>query len=57
MLVKWKSVNGTHSLTVQCIWGSERKRRWLASEEEEREVTTRAFRAYGLPLEIVTSLQ
>ena len=56
MLVTWKDLNGTHRITAQCTQGAERKRQRLAAEEE-REVTSRAFRAYGRPLEMVTSFK
>ena len=56
MLVPWKALNGTHRCTAQCTRGEERKRRRLAVEEE-REVITRTFSAYGRPLEMVTSLK
>ena len=46
MMVPWKALNGTHRRTSECNRGAERKRRQLAAEEE-REVTTRAFSAYG----------
>ena len=53
ILVPWKALNETHRHTTQCTRGAERRRRRLAAEEE-REVTTRAFSAYGLHLEMVT---
>ena len=56
MLVPWKALNWTHRRTAQCTWGAERKRRRLAAEEE-REVVTRSYIAYGLPLEMVTSFK
>ena len=56
MLVPWKALNGTHRCTSQCTWGEERKR-WQLATEEEREVTTRDFSAYGRPLEMVTSFK
>ena len=56
MLMPWKALNGTHRHTEQCTWGAERRRRRLLAEEE-REVTTRAFSAYGKPLEMVTSFK
>ena len=52
----WKSLNGTHRCTAQFTWGVDRNRQQLAAEEE-REVTTRAFSAYGQPLEMVTSFK
>ena len=56
ILVMWKSLNGMHRSKVQCKRGAERKRQRLAAEEE-REVTSMAFSAYGRPLEMVTSFQ
>ena len=56
MMVPWKALNGTHRRTSQCTWGEERKR-WKLLAEEEREVTVRAFSAYGRPLEMVTSFK
>ena len=52
MLVLWKALNGTHRRISQCTWEAERKRRRLAAEED-REVTSRVFSAYGHPLEMV----
>ena len=56
MLVPWKALNGTHRRTAQCTRGAEQNR-WRLAAEEEREVTVRAFRAYGIPLEMVTSFK
>ena len=56
MLVPWKALNGTRGRTAQCTQGAERKRRLLATEEE-RDVTTRAFSAHGIPLEMLTSFK
>ena len=56
MLVPWKALNGTHRRTAQCDQGAERNRRRL-TEDEEREVTARAFSAHGRPLEMVTSIK
>ena len=56
MLVPWEALNGTHRRISQCNRGAEWKRLKLAAEEE-REVTTRAFSAYGGPLEMVTSFR
>ena len=56
MLVTWKALNGTHRRTAQYTWG-EKRRRQRSAAEEEREVTTRAFIAYGRPLEMVTSFK
>ena len=56
MLVPWKDLNGTHKHTSHCKWGVERKRRQLVAEED-REVTTWDFSAYGRPLEMVTAFR
>ena len=56
MLVPWKALNRIHRRTAQCTRGAEQKRQGLA-EEEEREVITRVFSAYGRPLEMATSLK
>ena len=45
-----------HWQTARCKKGAERKWRRLA-EEEEKEVTSREFSAYGIPLEMVTSFR
>ena len=52
ILVPWRSLNGMHRHTAQCKRVAEKKRRRLSEEEEEeeREVTSRAFSAYGCPL-------
>ena len=55
-MVLCKILNETHIHTSQFNWGVERKRWWLAAEEE-REVTVRAFSAYGHPLEMATSFR
>ena len=55
MPVPWKSLNGMHRRTLQRKRGAERKQRRLAAEED-REVTKKAFSAYGHPLDMVTSL-
>ena len=52
MLVPWRALNRRHLATAQCALGAERKRRWLA-EEELREISERAFQAYGYPVENV----
>ena len=54
MLVLWRSLNGRHQRTAQRKKGAEWKQQCLAVEEE-RSATSRAFRAYGIPLEMVTS--
>ena len=56
ILVLWKALNGTHRRMAQCTRGAEQRRRRLAAEEE-REVTVRAFRAYGRPLEMANSFK
>ena len=56
IMVPRKALNGTHRRTSQCTWGAEQKRQRLAAEEE-REVTTRSFSSYGLPLYMVTYLR
>ena len=53
MLVPWRAMNGTHRLTAQCMKGVELNRSFLVAEEE-RAVTSRAFSAYGSPLDMVT---
>ena len=45
-----------HRLIAQCKRGAEIKL-WCLAEEEEQEVTFRAFRAYGRLLDMVTSFQ
>ena len=54
MLVPCKALNGTHRRTEYCTRGADQKRRRLAAEQE-RQVITRAFRAYEFPLEMMTS--
>ena len=56
MLVLWRSLNGMHWKTAQRKRGLDMNRRRLAAEEEQ-EVTSRAFSAYGHPLEMVNSFQ
>ena len=56
MLVLCKILNEKHRHIEQFNWGAEQKRRRLAVEEE-REVTVRAFSAYGRPLDMVTSFR
>ena len=56
ILVPWKALNGTHRRTEQCNWGAEQKR-WRLAVEEYMEVTSRYFRAYGSPLEMVNSFR
>ena len=52
MLVPWRTLNVRHPDTAQCAMGAEKKRQRLA-EEELRDITERAFEAYGASLEIV----
>ena len=56
MMVPCKALNGIHGRTAQCTRGAEQKIQKLATEEE-REVATRYFSTYGLPLEMVTSFK
>ena len=53
ILVPRRDLNIRHPATYQCSRGAERKRRRLA-EAETREISKRAFEAYGEPLENVT---
>ena len=45
-----------HQSTVQCKKAALQER-CLLSAEDEREVTSRAFRAYGSPLDMMTSFK
>ena len=56
MLVPWAALSGRHPNTIQCTNEVERKWRRLA-EEEVRTSTERAFQAYGLPLNLVSSFK
>ena len=56
MLVPLSALNGMHIATAQCSWGAECKRRQLV-EDEFREISERAFQAYGEPLENVTAFR
>ena len=56
MMVPRRSLNRVHRRTAQCRKVVERKS-WRLAVEEERAVTSRVFRAYGLPLEMVTSFR
>ena len=56
MLVMWRYLNGLHKSTSYCKKGVEHKKRRL-TEEEARAVTSRAFSAYGRPVEMVPSLK
>ena len=52
----WRSLNVYHKSTVHYKKGAERKQQHLAAEEA-RVVTSRAFSAYGRPLEMVPSFK
>ena len=52
MLVPWRSLKELHKHTSQCKKRAERKWRRLGAEEG-RVTTSRAFRAYGITLEMV----
>ena len=56
MLFPWISLNRMHWCIEQCKKVAERKRRRVVAEEEQT-VTSRAFSAYGHPLEMVASFQ
>ena len=56
MLVPRWALNFRHPATDQCVRGAEQKRRRLA-EEEMQEILERAFEAYGVPLENVTTFR
>ena len=56
MMVPWRGLNGRHYATAMCKKGAERKRRQM-SEAEFRDITERAFKAYGKPLEIVSTFK
>ena len=56
MLVPWRALNSRHHATTECAKGAEQKRRWMA-EAELREITERAFEAYGKPLENVSTFK
>ena len=56
MLLPWQELNGRHLATAQCAKGKERKCQRMA-EEAMRESVERAFQAYGIPIEMVTSLK
>ena len=51
MVVMWKALNCRNTTTTQCAKGEERKRRRLAAEQM-RKRAERAFRAYGIPLDM-----
>ena len=54
MLVTRRALNVSHPATAQCAREADCKRRRLA-QEELREISERAFEAYGEPLENVTA--
>ena len=54
ILLPWRYLNGLYQRIWQCKKGPERGRQRLVSEEEKA-VSSRAIRAYGPPLEMVTS--
>ena len=56
IMVPWKALNGINKRTAQCTCGLEQRRRQLAALEAV-EVTSRAFSAYGRPVEMVTSFK
>ena len=56
ILVPWRSLNYIHRHIVQRNNGAERKRRRLV-EEEERDVTSKAFSSYERPLYMLTSFR
>ena len=56
MLVPWRALKGTHHATALCNKGAERKRRRIA-EAELRDITERAFEAYGKPMETVLTFK
>ena len=56
MLVPWRSLNGRHKSTAMCKSGAIKKQR-RETETEIREITERAFEAYGGQLEAVDSFK
>ena len=56
MFVPWVVINRRHPTTTLCVRGAEQKHQRLA-EEESRERSSIAFRAYGQPLAMVTSFR
>ena len=52
----WRALNGRHPDTAQCVKGEERKRRRL-TEAETREILERAFKAYGEPIQNVSTFR
>ena len=56
MMVPWRSLNGSHKSTYQCKKGADQKQQSLVAEES-RTVNSRAFRAYGRTLEMVSSFK
>ena len=49
MLIPWRALNGRHHATALFRKGVEWKRRRIA-EEELRDITEKAFEAYGNPI-------
>ena len=56
MLVPWKALDGMYRHTSQCNWGADWNICQLAAEEG-RDLTSRYFSAYGIPLEMMTSFR
>ena len=56
MLVSWRALNGRNPATAQCARGAEWKRRRLA-EAETRKSSERAFKAYGEPIQNVSTFR
>ena len=56
MLVPWWDLNGMHWHTAKYKKEVEQKI-WCLSVEKEREVTSRSFRVYRHPLNLVTSFK
>ena len=56
ILVPYRALNGRHHANAQCAKGAERKRRRIA-EAELRDITERAFEAYGKPLDTVLAFK
>ena len=56
MIIPWETLNCHNHATALCAWGSERKRRWLAKEEDQSgEVTP--FRDFNRTLETLFSFK
>ena len=56
MLLPWATMKHSHTTTTLYTWGGGGNRQQLAEEEEQAGAGT-AFRAYGQPLETVTSFK